>query len=67
MNTVPERTPAKTLHSSLVVLLLSDSRIGHRAGSAVTAGQRSRELVQLPQPGADGLALAQVLHQEKQA
>lgn len=44
-----------------------DSRVGYGAGRVVRAGQSGDELVQLPQSRADGLALAEVLHQEEDA
>ena len=44
----------------------ADSHVGHGTG-VVVLDQAGDEVVQLPQPRADGLALAEVLYQEKEA
>ena len=44
-----------------------DSRVDRRSGGVVSIGQAGDELVQLPQPGADGLAMAEVLDKEEDA
>lgn len=44
-----------------------DVRVDRRPRSVVCVGQAGDELVQIPEPGADGLAVAEVLHKEEDA